>query len=59
MFLANIDEAERTDESADDMTAALTAPRPKKATHCPRNVNVSDILDVIIIKEFYLLFHNI
>ena len=33
MFLANIDEAERTEESADDITAALTAPKPKNATH--------------------------
>ena len=34
MLLANIDEAERTEESAEDITAALTAPRPRKATHC-------------------------
>ena len=26
-----MDDAERTDESAEDITAALTAPRPKKA----------------------------
>jgi hypothetical protein len=32
MFLANIDEAERTLESADDITAAETAPRPKNET---------------------------
>ena len=29
MYLANMDDAERTDESADDMTAAETAPSPK------------------------------
>lgn len=34
MFLANMDEADRTEESAEDMTAALTAPSPRKATHC-------------------------
>ena len=28
-YLANMDDAERTDESADDMTAAETAPSPK------------------------------
>lgn len=32
MFLANMELAERMDESADDMTAADTAPRPKKET---------------------------
>ena len=31
-FLANIEEAERTEESAEDITAAETAPRPKNAT---------------------------
>lgn len=30
MFLANIELAERMEESADDITAADTAPRPKK-----------------------------
>lgn len=30
MFLANMELAERIDESADDMTAADTAPRPRK-----------------------------
>lgn len=30
MFLANMELAESMDESADDMTAADTAPRPKK-----------------------------
>lgn len=29
---ANIDAADNTDESAEDMTAAETAPRPKKDT---------------------------
>lgn len=33
MFLANMELAERMDESADDMTAADTAPRPKKETY--------------------------
>lgn len=33
MLRANIELAERTDESADDMTAAETAPRPMKVTH--------------------------
>ena len=33
MFLANIEEADKTEESADDITAALTAPRPKNDTH--------------------------
>ena len=28
-----MEEAERTDESADDITAAETAPSPKKATN--------------------------
>ena len=31
-FLANIEEAESTEESAEDITAAETAPRPKNAT---------------------------
>lgn len=31
-FRANIDAADNTDESADDMTAADTAPRPKNDT---------------------------
>ena len=31
-FLANIDEADNTEESAEDMTAAETAPRPKNET---------------------------
>ena len=30
MFLANMELADRMEESADDITAALTAPRPKK-----------------------------
>lgn len=33
MFLANMELAERMEESADDMTAADTAPRPKKDTN--------------------------
>lgn len=33
MFLANMELAERMDESADDITAAETAPRPKKETN--------------------------
>ena len=32
MFLANMELAERMEESAEDMTAAETAPRPKKET---------------------------
>ena len=32
-FLANIDDADNTEESADDMTAAETAPRPKNDTN--------------------------
>lgn len=32
MFLANMELADRMDESAEDMTAADTAPRPKKET---------------------------
>ena len=32
-FLANIDDADNTDESADDITAADTAPSPKKDTN--------------------------
>lgn len=32
MFLANMELAERMDESADDITAADTAPRPKNET---------------------------
>merc|ERR1719369_2408056 len=32
MFLATIPEADNMDESVEDMTAADTAPRPKKAT---------------------------
>jgi len=32
MLRANMELAERTDESADDMTAAETAPRPMKVT---------------------------
>ena len=31
-FLANIDDADNTEESADDITAAETAPRPKNET---------------------------
>lgn len=31
-FRANIDAADNTDESAEDMTAAETAPKPKKDT---------------------------
>lgn len=34
MLLANMEEEESTDESAEDITAALTAPRPRNATHC-------------------------
>lgn len=33
MFLANMELAESIEESADDMTAADTAPRPKKETN--------------------------
>lgn len=44
MFLANMDEAERTEESAEDITAALTAPRPRKATHCPKEQSDEDKL---------------
>lgn len=33
MFLANMELAERMEESADDMTAAETAPKPKKETN--------------------------
>jgi len=33
MLRANIELAERTDESAEDMTAAETAPRPMNVTH--------------------------
>ena len=32
-FLANMVEAESIEESVEDMTAALIAPNPKKATH--------------------------
>jgi len=32
MFLANMELAERIEESAEDITAAETAPRPKYAT---------------------------
>ena len=32
-FLANIDDADKTEESADDITAAETAPRPKNDTN--------------------------
>lgn len=32
MFRANMELADKMEESADDMTAAETAPRPKKAT---------------------------
>jgi len=32
MFLANMEDAESTLESAEDMTAAETAPSPKKET---------------------------
>ena len=32
MFLANMAEAERMEESAEDMTAADTAPSPRKET---------------------------
>ena len=32
MFRANMELAERMDESADDITAADTAPKPKKET---------------------------
>lgn len=32
IFLANMDAADSTDESADDMTAAETAPNPMNAT---------------------------
>lgn len=31
-FRANIDAADNTEESADDITAADTAPKPKKET---------------------------
>ena len=31
-FLANIDDADNTEESADDITAAETAPSPKNET---------------------------
>ena len=43
-FLANIDDAERTEESADDITAADTAPRPKKETNLKNNRNVVEAL---------------
>lgn len=33
MFLANMPLADKMEESADDITAADTAPRPKKDTH--------------------------
>lgn len=33
MFLANMELADSMEESADDMTAADTAPRPKKDTN--------------------------
>ena len=33
MLYANIELADRTEESADDITAADTAPSPKKETH--------------------------
>ena len=33
MLRANMELAESTDESAEDMTAAETAPRPMKVTH--------------------------
>lgn len=32
-FRANMELADNMDESVEDMTAALTAPRPKKVTH--------------------------
>lgn len=34
MFLANMVLDDRMDESAEDMTAAETAPRPMNETHC-------------------------
>ena len=37
-FLANIELAERTDESADDITAAETAPSPKNATNLKKMI---------------------
>ena len=33
MLCVNMDEADKMHESADDMTAALTAPRPMNETH--------------------------
>ena len=32
-FLANIEDADKTDESAEDITAAETEPKPKNATY--------------------------
>jgi len=34
MLCVNMELADRMQESADDMTAALTAPSPKNDTHC-------------------------
>ena len=39
-FLANIEEAESTEESAEDITAAETAPRPKNATALEENYEI-------------------
>ena len=36
-FLANIDDADNTEESAEDITAADTAPNPKNATKLKSN----------------------
>ena len=41
-FRANIDDAERTDESADDITAADTAPKPKNDTKLRRKELIFD-----------------
>lgn len=50
MFLANIEAAERIDESDDDMTAAETAPRPTNETaagvrYCKTIGRTKDVCD--------------
>ena len=54
MFLANMPLADKMEESADDITAADTAPRPKKDTHtghryCRTSGRISFILSPAMI----------
>jgi hypothetical protein len=50
MLWVNIEEAERIQESAEDMTAAETAPSPKKETHLKL-----DSIDTLKVSNFSII----